>query len=154
MKCTRFLLLAFAVVVAGNAGTLYLGSSGTVGAYDATTGTAIKADFITDPGNSSPSLALSGNTLFVANFNGGTVGTYDATTGAAINANFITGLAGPLALALSGNTLFVTNFNGGTVGAYDATTGAAINASFITLTSANGSPKTLALSGNSPVVAP
>jgi hypothetical protein len=65
--------------------------NGTVSEYDATTGAAINANFIT--GLDVPSgLAVKGNTLFVANQGNGTVGVYNATTGAAINANFITGL--------------------------------------------------------------
>ena len=106
-------------------------NAGIVGEYDATTGAAINANFIT--GLISPAgLALSGNNLFVSNFGSTTVGEYNATTGAAINANFITGLNGPAGLALSGNDLFVANQSGTTVGEYDATTGAAINANFIT----------------------
>jgi hypothetical protein len=119
-------------------------TSGTVGEYDATTGAAINANFITGR-NSSFGLALSGNNLFVSDTQIKTVGEYNATTGAVINANFITGLTGPVGLALSGNNLFVSNYNAGTVGEYDATTGAAINASFMTgLTGPFG----LALSSN------
>src|SRR5271166_6737806 len=101
-----------------------------VGKYDATTGAAINANFIT--GLSQPTgLALSGNNLFVADYSNNSVGKYDATTGATINADFITGLQSPLALASSGNILFVAYDR--TVGKYDATTGAAINANFITV---------------------
>jgi DNA-binding beta-propeller fold protein YncE len=75
------------------------GSGTTVGEYDATTGDAIKASFITGL-NGPTGLALSSNNLFVANFSGGTVGEYDATTGDAIKASFITGLNGPEALAV------------------------------------------------------
>ena len=73
--------------------------SGTVGEYDATTGAAINANFITGL-NRPVGLALLGNTLFVANHGSGTVGKYNATTGAAINANFITGLNTPVGLAV------------------------------------------------------
>ena len=111
---------------------------GRVGAYNATTGGAINANLVTAL-NAPVALALSGNTLFVANSaNGdldlGSVGEYNATTGAAINANFITGLQGPDGLAVFGNTLFVATVESGLgrVGEYDATTGAAINANFIT----------------------
>ena len=104
-----------------------------VGEYNAITGAAINAQFITGLG--AFGLALSGNDLFVANWNRNSVGEYDATTGAAINANFITGLNGPAGLALSGNDLFVANYGGHgggtTVGEYDASTGAAINANFV-----------------------
>jgi hypothetical protein len=62
--------------------------------YNATTGAAINASFIT--GLSEPEgLAVSGNDLFVVNTLADTVGEYNATTGAVINANFITGLLGP-----------------------------------------------------------
>ena len=71
---------------------------GIVSKYNATTGTLIKAHFITGL-NQPQGLAVLGNTLFVANFGSGTVGKYDATTGAAINANFITGLNVPVGLA-------------------------------------------------------
>jgi hypothetical protein len=120
-------------------------TTNTVGKYDANTGAAINANFIT--GLSGPmGLALSadGTVLFVANDSNGSVGEYNAATGAAINANFITGLPGLVGLALSadGTALFAANtFVLGlphtvgvvnTVGKYNATTGAAINANFIT----------------------
>jgi hypothetical protein len=146
MRIRWHLQLAFAAVAAGSAAhaQLYVSQGSTVGEYDATTGAAINANFIT--GLSAPvGLALSGNTLFVANNGSGTVGEYNATTGAAINANFITGLSNPTGLALSGNTLFVANQTSNTVGEYNATTGAAINASFITGLSHTFN---LALSGN------
>jgi hypothetical protein len=122
---------------------------GTVGEYGAATG-APNPNFIVIPALNIPEgLAVSGNTLFVANQGAptavnGTVGEYNATTGAAINANFITGLKAPNDLAVSSNTLFVANTGAGTVGAYDATTGATINASFIP----NYDPVGLAVSGN------
>jgi hypothetical protein len=106
-------------------------SSGTVGKYDAETGFTINRHFITEL-HSPTGLAVTGNTLFVANTADGTVGKYDANNGAAINAGFITGLGEPVGLAVADNTLFVTSPNRGTVGAYDATTGAAINRHFIT----------------------
>jgi WD40 repeat protein len=71
---------------------------GTVGKYDATTGKAINPNFITGAGLPT-ALALSADTLFVAN-QSGTVGKYDATTGEAINPNFITGLQFPTELAV------------------------------------------------------
>jgi hypothetical protein len=46
-------------------------------------------------------LALSGNTLFAANYNSGTVGAYNAATGAPINASFITGLSDPVGLLVA-----------------------------------------------------
>jgi hypothetical protein len=111
---------------------------GTVAEYDGNTGVTINRHFIT--GLMGPTgLAVTGNTLFVANTTGGTVGKYDATTGGAVNAGFITGLEEPNALAVKENTLFVTSADGHKVGAYDATTGAVIDAHFITgLTHAAG----------------
>jgi hypothetical protein len=78
----------------------YVSNFNMVGEYDAATGAAINASLIA--GLDAPEgLALSGNTLFVANFGSGTVGEYNAATGAAINANFITGLNGPIGLAVA-----------------------------------------------------
>ena len=109
------------------------GLFGVVSEYDAKTGGAINASFITGL-NEPVGLALLGDKLFVTNSGVSTVGKYDATTGAPINASFITGLKQPAGLALLGNTLFVANSRAGTVGKYDAATtmGVAINASFIT----------------------
>jgi len=120
-----------------------------VGEYNATTGAAINANFISGL-NEPVALAVSGNTLFVADIVGaaGTIGAYNANTGAVINANFISGLD-PGGIAVSGNTLFVSSV-AGTVGEYNATTGAAINANFITGLSEPGG---LAVSGNGLFVA-
>jgi outer membrane protein assembly factor BamB len=123
------------LVVAGN--TLFVANrdGGTVGAYDATSGTG-NANFIT--GLKEPmGLAVAGNTLFVASSGTtgvGTVVAYNAGTGAAINPNpLITALNGPTGLAVTGNTLFVATEGNATVGEYNATSGTAINATFITL---------------------
>jgi hypothetical protein len=127
--CTLLLDIAVLWAIPGNAhAQLYVGqfNNGSVGEYDAITGAAINANFITGP--NSFGLALSGNNLFVANWVGTTVGEYDATTGVAVNANFITGLNNPTGLALSGGNLFVSSYNGGTVGEYDAATGDPIDA--------------------------
>src|SRR5271165_395407 len=158
--CTLLLGIAalWAMPTSARAQVLFVGDQGNniVGEYDATSGAAINANFIT-PLDRPVGLALSGNNLFVAD-NGSTgglqatVGEYNATTGAAINANFITGLNG-YGLALSGNNLFVSvsfGFFGTTVGEYNAATGAAINANFIT---GLGAPTGLALSGNNLFVA-
>src|SRR5437763_1275601 len=111
--------------------------AGRVGEYDAITGAAINANFITGLNNPF-SLALSGNDLFVAEFSTQRVGKYDATTGAAINPNFITGLT-PARAQLSANNLFVASRPAGTVREYSAITGALINPNFITgLTSPAG----------------
>src|SRR5216683_1167534 len=114
-RVTVVLLLAPLLVPASaRAGFVFVSNfnSGVVGKYDATTGAAINASFITGL-NTPNSLALNGSgQLFVTNFNSGVVGEYDATTGAAINASFITGLNTPNSLALNGSgQLFVTNFN-------------------------------------------
>ena len=145
-------LFSSAIAVSGNhlfvAGDLGTASgSGTVGEYDATTGATIKPDFITGLSKFYYGLALSGNTLFVANLDGGggRVGAYDAATGAPINADFITGLNDPVGLAVSGYHLFVAYAAGCTVGEYDASTGSAINARFI---SGLNEPWGLALSDN------
>ena len=69
--------------------------------YSATTGALINANFITTGLTYPATLAVSGNNLFVSNFQGTTVGEYDATTGAAINASFITGLTNPSGLAVA-----------------------------------------------------
>ncbi len=158
----RYLPLLFAAVVtlaailipASVRAQLYVGDQGnnSVGTYDATTGAAVNANFIT--GLSSPQgLLLSGNSLFVTNFFGngsvGNVGTYNATTGTANNASLVTGLDGTDSVALFGNNLFVSNI-GGTIGEYNATTGAAINANFIT---GIGNPQGIALFGSNLLIA-
>src|SRR5437016_400093 len=79
--------------------------NGTVGKYDATTGAAVNASFIT--GTYFPvSLALLSNTLFVGNNGVSTVSKFDATTGA--GGVFFGGVTGPVKLALFGNNLFVS----------------------------------------------
>jgi WD40 repeat protein len=127
-----------------------LPGSNTVGEYSAA-GAAINANLITTGLNAPIWMAVSGDTLFVANTADGTIGTYNATTGAPINANFITGAGG--GLAVSGNTLFVVcggrSTGSGTVGEYDASTGAVINANFVTGLTA---PRTIAVSGNTLLV--
>ena len=133
------------LLLSGN--TLYVADylAGRVGTYDATTGAAINASFISGAGVGSPdSFALLGNLLFVASING-TVGVYNALTGMAINANLIAGLTNPQGLALLGNNLFVTDSFTNSVGKYDAITGLPINASFIS--GLNG-PVAMAIHGN------
>ena len=123
-----------------------LPDSNTVGEYSPGGG-PINAKLITTGLNRPIWMAVSGNTLFVANTANGTIGAFNATTGAPINANFITGASG--GIAVSGNTLFVVGgaaFAGtGTIGEYDASTGTVINAKFITGLTA---PRTVAVSGN------
>src|SRR6516162_2125458 len=132
-------------------------SSDSVGEFNATTGALINPSFIT--GLNGPSaIALSDNSLFVANYDdafgenaGTTVGKYNATTGAAINPSFITGLNDPWGLALSGNNLFVSEGGRASeIGLYNATTGATINDDFITMLNF---PRALAVSGNNLFVA-
>ena len=99
---TRTLIILFAVLWTMSARAqdqIFVVNSGssTVGKYDATTGEAINANFITGAGLPT-ALALLDDTLFVANQKG-TVGKFNATTGEAINASFITGLEFPTGLA-------------------------------------------------------
>ena len=110
---------------------LFVGGSGVVGEYDATTGATINANFITGLTGAPQALVLDGNNhLYLDDVN--LVGEYDATTGATINANFIGGLNNPRGLAVDNkNHVFVANENSNAVGEYDATTGATINAAFI-----------------------
>jgi DNA-binding beta-propeller fold protein YncE len=111
--CTFFLGITTLLAMPKSAcAQLYVSQStaNTVGEYNANTGTAVNANFITGTGGQ-PAVSGDGTALFVANSINGTVGKYDATTGVAINANFITGLNGPAGLALSsdGTVLFVEN---------------------------------------------
>src|SRR5260370_725044 len=97
------------------------GPIGVVDKYDATTGAAISASFITGL-NDPVGLAVLGNTLFVANTSGSTDGKYDSTTGAAISPSFITGLTAPEGLAVKSNTLSASKISNGTSTTYDSTT--------------------------------
>jgi hypothetical protein len=81
-----------------------LPNTGNVEEYNAITGAAINANFITRL-NGPAGLALSGNNLFVANDFSTTVGAYDASTGVAINPSFITGLSGAFGLLVKHHTL-------------------------------------------------
>ena len=105
--------------------------TGSIGEYNAVTGAAINASFIT--GLNQPNcIAVSGNNLFVQNYGSSSIGEYSAATGEPINASFITGLNQPDAIAISGNNLFVANAGSDVIGEYNAVTGATNNASFIT----------------------
>ncbi len=80
-------------------------------------------------------IAISGDKLFVTNFETGTIGEY-TTSGATVNPALITGLIRPIGIAVSGDKLFVVN-NGnffedipGTIGEY-TTSGVTVNAALI-----------------------
>ena len=158
MKLTNLLTLTLlgvssALLSLGSASAQILVANigNTIGEYNSTNGAAISVPLVNDPGVSGPyGIAISGNTLFVANMGYHTIGEYNATTGAAINASFITGLSSPSSIALSGNILFVANMANSTIGEYEASTGDPINASFITGVS---SPMDILISGNNLFVA-
>jgi hypothetical protein len=86
--------------VSGNILFVSNASGDTIGEYDATTGAAINANFIT--GLTEPfGIAVSGNNLFVLNAGNNTIGEYDATTGAVINAQLISVSNGLRALTVA-----------------------------------------------------
>jgi hypothetical protein len=153
--CTLLLGIATLWTMPRNAGAqqLYVvqSTANSVGEYNATTGAAIKANFIT--GLNDPTwLLLSGDSLLVANTGAGTVVGYP-TAGAVPNVIPVEPpFNNPTGLALSGNTLFVASGGAvnGKVGEYNVTTGAAINASLIT---GLNDPADVVLSGNSLLVA-
>jgi hypothetical protein len=127
--------------------TLYVASGevngGFINTYNASTGTLITANLISNTGlfgqiNGAAGLGLVGNTLYVANSFADTISTYDATSGASIATPLIYGggaspeLRGPDGLVISGNNFFVSNndSSGGWVGEYNLS-GATINDHFI-----------------------
>ena len=119
------------IAVSGD--SFYVGKAHTgVGRYDVTTGAP--ATGWTSPGvmHFPYGLAVSGNRLYISNYDTNTVGVYNATTGAVLTTSLISGLSGPVGLAILGNLLYVTNNDTSKVGLYDAITGATINANFIT----------------------
>ena len=66
--------------------------SGTVGEYNATTGAAINAKFITGlNGPSGVAFTVKGSTLFAAQVFAGAVSEFDANSGALVFNNFVTG---------------------------------------------------------------
>jgi len=86
---------------------------GSVSEYDPTSGAAINANLISGLGLPA-GLALSGNTLFVANSGANMVAKYtvNATMVTKANPTFIsTGLSTPISVAVSGSHLFVVNAN-------------------------------------------
>jgi hypothetical protein len=76
--------------------------TGTLREYNAVTGAAINASFITGL-NSPPNFALLGNNPYVSDRIFSNLGVYNATTGAPINTSFIFPLNGPFGLAISGD---------------------------------------------------
>jgi hypothetical protein len=120
----------YGMAISGNILDVLDSHNNRVGEYNATTGAAINASFISLDVDEGLGLALSGNTLYVVH-DFYTVGAYNATTGATINDILIStgGSAFVDGLAASGNNLYVTQTSSGgasTVGEYDATTGAPI----------------------------
>jgi len=101
-------------------------------------------------------LAISGNTLYVANMGSDTISTYNASTGASIDPSFISGvgLNQPASLLLSGDTLFVASIGGsgpsdayhGAIYEFNATTGAMLGTG--PLTTGLDYSEYMALSGN------
>jgi DNA-binding beta-propeller fold protein YncE len=101
-------------------------------------------------------MAISGNTLYVANMGSDTISTYDASTGASIDPSFISGvgLNQPASLLLSGDTLFVASIGGsgpsdayhGAIYEFNATTGAMLGTG--PLTTGLDYSEYMALSGN------
>jgi hypothetical protein len=146
--CTLLIGIAalWAIPRGARAQLLYVGQvySGSVSAYDATTGTA-DPNFSTISESFPYPLAVSGNDLFTGSYGGstpGSIGEYNATTGALINPNFIEGITSPEGLAISGNTLFVASAGPsdlGQIGTYSATTGAAISPDLIPSLGGRGS---------------
>jgi DNA-binding beta-propeller fold protein YncE len=140
---TRITGLDFPMGLTVSGNTLYIASSGSssILAFNATTGATITsyvspavASFNYLGGLAGPwGLAISGNTLYVANTGGSSDGTfptidaYDLTTGASI-AGYTppTGLSMPTDVVVSGNALYVTDLGSNKVDEFNATTGAPI----------------------------
>ena len=81
-------------------------------------------------------MAISGDTMYVANMGADTIGTYNVSTGAAINTSFISGVGmnQPADILLSGDLLYVASIGGsgpqdanqGSIYEFNALTGAMI----------------------------
>lgn len=135
---------AYGAALSGSNLYVLNGNGGPVGLYNATTGAAINANFIT--GNiGGEGLAFFGNNLFVPGSDG--IEEYAATTGTSIRAGF--GFASSAGMAVLGNNLYVSV--GTTVAELDATTGTLIKSGFITGLSPTAFG--VAASGNSVFVA-
>jgi RHS repeat-associated protein len=156
-KCAAlFLMVAFLFVWISLPGStlaqLYVAQYGasTVSEFDSGSGTTIDLNFIA-PGALPAGLALSGNTLFVADAGGNRVGKYtiNGTVVTESNPTFInTGLSTPTSVAVSGNHLFVVSENGNqAIGEYDVDSGSLLRASFLPpSTTQVGGPIALAVS--------
>ncbi len=118
----------FGLAVSGSNLFVVNAVAGTIGEYNASTGTAINASLVSGL-NFPNGLAVSGSDLFVANFNAGAVGEYSAVTGTAISASLISGQLGPYDAAVSGSDLFFTNVGSNTIGEYNLSSG--VDSSFI-----------------------
>ena len=115
-----------------------------IATYNAETGAVINFNFYGYPAGveyAPAGLVLSGNNLYVANYEQDSIALINITDPSAGNPNFIqesavNPLAYPYALAIKGNVLYVTNnyenSNGNVyISEYNATTGEVINANFI-----------------------
>lgn len=114
-----------------------------IATYNAKTGAVINFNFFAYPVGQTvepAGMVLSGNYLYVANYELDSISQIDVTTGAG-NPNFIPSggtnpLGYPYALAIKDNVLYVTNNYGNSNGdvyisTYDATTGQQLNGNFI-----------------------
>jgi hypothetical protein len=139
-------------------------NSGTIGEYNATTGAAIHSTLVSGLNASPLSIAVSGNSLYVDNFNpggSGSISVYNATTGASMNNALVSGLGLPSSIAISGNNLYVGNDESGvtgvgSIGEYNATTGAAIHNTLVSVPGFGPSQQlslAIAVSGNDLYVA-
>lgn len=149
-KKLALLALTAAIVLTGGslrAQQLYVSDMGgnTVSTYTLD-GTPIDQPLVNNLSNPF-GVAVSGNTLYVANYGLGTLATYNASTGAGIGSNpLISGLSNPADILVSGNTLYVTNMGNGTVDAFNATTGSLLGGN--PLISGLTDNEYLALAGN------
>lgn len=126
------------------------GNHGTVGAYDATSGSSVST-FTSPAGINVPfGLAVSGNNLYIAtegtDYNG--VGIYNATNGGAINASLTNDLISPVGVAIAGNNLYVADRDAPSVNEYDATNGGAAANSISFPFGLSNSPEGVAVANN------
>jgi hypothetical protein len=118
--------------------------TGTVGVYDAKTGT-FNPTLIT--GLHGPqAIAVAGDNLFVVT--SGTIGEYDANTGTQLNLSPITLPPGRVGIAAFGDNLFVTSSSTHRIDEYSALTGMLIQAGFVTGPKLKG-PAELTVAGGS-----